>query len=179
MNIGAALGALARRAPRAQRRGRAARTCSPTSTASLARRRGRRVVLVTGLRAADAVAALLVAALMMRSGLAAAARSGRVLLEAAPARVDLDEIGHALAAQPGVVEVHDLHVWEVTSGFPALSAHVSVGPATTATRAGASSSSCSPSASGSATRRSRSRHEAMPRTCSTFAAGRARPGHAR
>jgi cobalt-zinc-cadmium efflux system protein len=37
-------------------------------------------------------------------------------------------VGQALAAQPGVVEVHDLHVWEITSGFPALSAHVLVGP---------------------------------------------------
>ena len=47
-------------------------------------------------------------------------------MEAAPAGLEPDEIGHVLAAQPGVVEVHDLHVWEVTSGFPALSAHVVV-----------------------------------------------------
>ena len=52
--------------------------------------------------------------------------SGRVFMEAAPAGLDPDEIGHVLAAQPGVVEVHDLHVWEVTSGFPALSAHIVV-----------------------------------------------------
>ena len=52
--------------------------------------------------------------------------SGRVFMEAAPAGLDPDRIGHELAAQPGVVEVHDLHVWEVTSGFPALSAHVVV-----------------------------------------------------
>jgi cobalt-zinc-cadmium efflux system protein len=53
--------------------------------------------------------------------------SGRVFLEAAPEGVEPDAIGNALARQPGVVEVHDLHVWEVTSGFPALSAHVLVG----------------------------------------------------
>jgi cobalt-zinc-cadmium efflux system protein len=47
-------------------------------------------------------------------------------MEAAPAGLDPEEIGRALASQPGVVEVHDLHVWEVTSGFPALSAHVVV-----------------------------------------------------
>jgi cobalt-zinc-cadmium efflux system protein len=47
-------------------------------------------------------------------------------MEAAPAGIDPEEIGRVLAAQPGVVEVHDLHVWEVTSGFPALSAHVVV-----------------------------------------------------
>ena len=49
-----------------------------------------------------------------------------MFLEAAPEGVSPDAIGLALAAQPGVVEVHDLHVWEVTSGFPALSAHVVV-----------------------------------------------------
>jgi cobalt-zinc-cadmium efflux system protein len=49
-----------------------------------------------------------------------------VFMEAAPAGLDPDEIGRALAGQDGVVEVHDLHVWEVTSGFPALSAHVVV-----------------------------------------------------
>jgi len=47
-------------------------------------------------------------------------------MEAAPAGLDPNEIGRTLAGQPGVVEVHDLHVWEVTSGFPALSAHVVV-----------------------------------------------------
>jgi cobalt-zinc-cadmium efflux system protein len=52
--------------------------------------------------------------------------SGRVFMEAAPAGLDPEQIGNALAAEPGVVEVHDLHVWEVTSGFPAISAHVVV-----------------------------------------------------
>ena len=61
---------------------------------------------------------------MLRSAYGLLRASGRVFLEAAPEGVDPDEIGQALAAQPGVVEVHDLHVWEVTSGFPALSAHV-------------------------------------------------------
>jgi cobalt-zinc-cadmium efflux system protein len=51
-----------------------------------------------------------------------------MFLEAAPAGLDPQEIGLALAAQPAIVEVHDLHVWEVTSGFPALSAHVLVDP---------------------------------------------------
>ncbi len=53
--------------------------------------------------------------------------SARVFLEAAPEGLDPQEIGAALVGQPGVVEVHDLHVWEVSSGFPALSAHVLVG----------------------------------------------------
>jgi cobalt-zinc-cadmium efflux system protein len=84
------------------------------------------VVLVTGYGRADGIAALLVAALMARSGIGLLRESGRVLLEASPRDLDPDEIGRALAAAPHVVEVHDLHVWEVTSGFPALSAHVVV-----------------------------------------------------
>ena len=64
---------------------------------------------------------------MLYAGTRLVIASGRVFLEAAPEGLDPQEIGRALAAHPGVVEVHDLHVWEVTSGFPALSAHVVVG----------------------------------------------------
>jgi len=84
------------------------------------------VVLVTDFSRADGIAALFVAALMLRSGYRLLRDSGRVLLEAAPRNLDPDEIGKALAAENHVVEVHDLHVWEVTSGFPAISAHVTV-----------------------------------------------------
>ncbi len=83
-------------------------------------------VLVTGFSRADGIAALVVAALMLRSGYGLLRDSGRVLLEAAPRGLDPEEIGNLLAAQKHVVEVHDLHVWEVTSGFPAISAHVTV-----------------------------------------------------
>jgi cobalt-zinc-cadmium efflux system protein len=85
------------------------------------------VILATGFGAADGIAALFVAALMLRSGWGLLRESGRVLLEAAPRGLDPEEIGSALAAEPHVVEVHDLHVWEVTSGMPSLSAHVTVG----------------------------------------------------
>jgi cobalt-zinc-cadmium efflux system protein len=85
------------------------------------------VVLATDFTRADGIAALVVAALMLRSGFGLLRESGRVLLEASPRDLDPDEIGRALAAQNHVVEVHDLHVWEVTSGFPAISAHVTVG----------------------------------------------------
>ncbi len=85
------------------------------------------VILVTGWTRADGIAALLVAALMLRSGWGLLRDSGRVLLEAAPRGLDPDDIGRTLAAQRHVVEVHDLHVWEVTSGLPSLSAHVTVG----------------------------------------------------
>ncbi|HEV3048602.1 MAG TPA: cation diffusion facilitator family transporter [Solirubrobacteraceae bacterium] len=85
------------------------------------------VILASGFERADPIASLLIAALMTRSGWALVSDSGRVFLEAAPKGLDPQRIGRALAGQPGVVEVHDLHVWEVTSGFPALSAHVLVG----------------------------------------------------
>ena len=63
---------------------------------------------------------------MTRSGYSLVKASGRIFLEAAPEGLDPQAIGEALAGQDGVVEVHDLHVWEVGSGFPALSAHVLV-----------------------------------------------------
>jgi cobalt-zinc-cadmium efflux system protein len=84
------------------------------------------VVVLTDFSRADGIAALIVAGLMLRSGYRLLRDSGRVLLEAAPRDLDPEEIGEALAAQNHVVEVHDLHVWEVTSGFPAISAHVTV-----------------------------------------------------
>jgi cobalt-zinc-cadmium efflux system protein len=79
-----------------------------------------------GYNRVDAIAALVVAALMLRAGYGLVRDSGRIFMEASPVGLDPDEIGHAIASQPGVVNVHDLHVWEVTSGFTALSAHVLV-----------------------------------------------------
>ena len=86
------------------------------------------VILLTGFRPADAIAALLVSALMLRSGWSLLRDTAAVLLEGSPAGVRTEEVGRALAAAPGIVEVHDLHVWEVTAGFPALAAHVLVAP---------------------------------------------------
>jgi cobalt-zinc-cadmium efflux system protein len=85
------------------------------------------VILLSGFERADPIVSLGVAALMVRSGGALVRASARVLLEASPPRLDPEVIGAALARRAGVVEVHDLHVWEITSGFPALSAHVLVG----------------------------------------------------
>jgi len=84
------------------------------------------VILTTAYERADPIASLLIAGLMLRTAYGLLRASGRVFMEAAPAGLDPQEIGRALAAEPDVVEVHDLHVWEVTSGFPALSAHVVV-----------------------------------------------------
>ena len=84
------------------------------------------IVLLTGFARADSIASLLIAALMLQAAYGLLKASGRIFMEAAPTGLDPDEIGRVLASQGGVVEVHDLHVWEVTSGFPALSAHVVV-----------------------------------------------------
>ncbi|MDT3399574.1 cation diffusion facilitator family transporter [Streptomyces sp. B1866] len=84
------------------------------------------VILVTGFARADAVASLVVVALMLRAGVGLLRASGRILLEAAPSGVEPDEVGGRLAAHPEVAEVHDLHVWQITSGEVSLSAHVLV-----------------------------------------------------
>lgn len=84
------------------------------------------VILLTGFDRADAIASLLVAGLMLRSAYGLLRESGRIFLEASPKGLDPERIGRRMAEQPGVVEVHDLHVWEVTSEFPALAAHVTV-----------------------------------------------------
>jgi len=86
------------------------------------------LVLVAGWDVADPIVALAVSLLMVHGGWGLIRDSGRVLLEAAPVGLDPELIGAAMAGVPGVVEVHDLHVWEITSGFPALAAHVLVQP---------------------------------------------------
>ena len=86
------------------------------------------VIIAGGWVRADPVAALFVAALMLWAAWGLLRDSGRVLLDIAPEGLSVEEIGTALAAHPRVVEVHDLHVWEVTPEFPTLSAHVLVEP---------------------------------------------------
>ena len=84
------------------------------------------IVLATGWNAVDPLASLLIAGLIAASSWRLLKEPFDVLMEAAPAGMNAREIGEALAADPDVVEVHDLHVWTVTSGFPALSAHIVV-----------------------------------------------------
>jgi cobalt-zinc-cadmium efflux system protein len=86
------------------------------------------VILATGFDRADGIAALAIAAVMIRAGFGLLRASGRVLLEMAPERVSVEDVGRELAGFPQVTEVHDLHVWEIGSGFLALSAHVLVDP---------------------------------------------------
>jgi cobalt-zinc-cadmium efflux system protein len=85
-------------------------------------------IVATGWIRADAIAALVIAAIMLRSSIGLLRDSGRVLLETAPTGMSVAEIGHAIAAHPHVESVHDFHVWEVSSGFASLSAHVLVHP---------------------------------------------------
>jgi cobalt-zinc-cadmium efflux system protein len=85
------------------------------------------VILITGFTRADGIAALIIAAIMLRAAYGLLRDSGRILLEGAPPGLDPEEVGAAMVAAPGVVQVHDLHLWEVSSGFPSLAAHVLVG----------------------------------------------------
>jgi cobalt-zinc-cadmium efflux system protein len=82
------------------------------------------VIVVSGFARADAIASLVVVALMFHAAWGLLRDSSRILLEAAPSGVDLDEIRGHLKDNDHVLDVHDLHVWTVTSELPALSAHV-------------------------------------------------------
>ncbi len=82
------------------------------------------IIVTTGFTRADAIASLLVVALMVKAAWELLRDSGRVLLEAAPEGMDLEALRVHLADVPHVLGVHDLHAWTVTSGLPALSAHV-------------------------------------------------------
>jgi cobalt-zinc-cadmium efflux system protein len=84
------------------------------------------VVLATGWAYADPIAAILIGLLVMASTGGVLRETVGVLLEGAPAEMDAREVGAAIASTEGVVGVHDLHLWTITSGFPALSAHVLV-----------------------------------------------------
>lgn len=86
------------------------------------------LIVTTGFIRADPIASLFVAALMLWASYGLLKDSGRVLLEAAPPGMNPVEIGNALASYPAVSNVHDLHVWEIASGFPSVSAHVLVEP---------------------------------------------------
>jgi cobalt-zinc-cadmium efflux system protein len=82
------------------------------------------VIITTGWNRADPVASLLVVVLLLRAARSLIMASGRVLLEAAPSEVDVELVRRHLLDAPYVVDLHDLHVWTVTSGLPAISVHV-------------------------------------------------------
>ena len=84
------------------------------------------VIWTTGFQQADPLASLAVAGSMLAAAWPLLRKSGRVLLEAAPEGIDPDAVMALMRGHAGVSNVHDLHVWEISSGFPALSAHVLV-----------------------------------------------------
>ncbi len=86
------------------------------------------IILMTGWEQADAIVSILISILIAASAWSILRESVDVLLESAPKGSDPEEIGLAMAGQRGVEQVHDLHIWQITSGFPTLSAHVLVGP---------------------------------------------------
>ena len=85
------------------------------------------IILLTGWLAADPLVSILIGVLVLASSWSILSDATTILLEASPKGIDTRAVGERLAGAPGVVEVHDLHVWTITSGFPALSAHVLVG----------------------------------------------------
>ena len=92
------------------------------------------VIWTTGWLRADPVASLVIAALILPRALLLMKDAAVVLLEIAPAGLDLDSVRDHLCGVPGVVDVHDLHAWTITSGIPSLSAHVTVTDAALASR---------------------------------------------
>jgi len=86
------------------------------------------VIVATGWGYADPITGLIIGVLILAGSVGVVKDALDVLMEAAPPGINVQEIGEAMAAVPGVREVHDLHVWTVTSGFPALAAHVRTSP---------------------------------------------------
>jgi cobalt-zinc-cadmium efflux system protein len=86
------------------------------------------VIIVTGFNRADSIASLIVVGLMLYAAFGLLRETGRILLEAAPEGYAPVDIIAGITSLPGVASVHDVHVWLISSGFPALSAHVLVRP---------------------------------------------------
>jgi cobalt-zinc-cadmium efflux system protein len=84
------------------------------------------LLLLAGWELADPIAGLLIGVLVLASTVGILRESIEILLEGAPAGLDTAELDRVLRSVGDVVDVHDLHVWTITSGFPALSAHVLV-----------------------------------------------------
>jgi cobalt-zinc-cadmium efflux system protein len=83
-------------------------------------------IALFGWTLADPIVALVIAGLILVSAARLVRESVDVLMEATPSHVDVVELERAICAVPGVLSVHDLHVWTLTSGYHAMSAHVDV-----------------------------------------------------
>ena len=86
------------------------------------------IIIATGWDRADPVISIAIGVLILLGAWRLLREPFNVLMEAAPEGIEVEELGRAMVAVPGVREVHDLHVWTVTSGFPALAAHVRTDP---------------------------------------------------
>jgi cobalt-zinc-cadmium efflux system protein len=84
------------------------------------------VILTTGWNYADPIVGVLIGVLVLASSWSVLRDSVQILLEGTPPGLDAETVGRRIVALEGVVEVHDLHIWTVTSGFTALAAHVLV-----------------------------------------------------
>jgi cobalt-zinc-cadmium efflux system protein len=84
------------------------------------------VLLLTGWERIDPLVSILIAVLVLASSWGILRESTEILMERTPSGIDAERVGVEMAALPGVIEVHDLHIWTITSGFPSLSAHVTV-----------------------------------------------------
>ena len=85
------------------------------------------IILLTGWTVVDPIVSLLIALLILASAWGVLRDSTAILMEETPSSIDADAVARAVVEVPGVTSVHDLHVWRITSGFDALSAHVLVG----------------------------------------------------
>lgn len=85
------------------------------------------VIILTGWRYADPLISVVIGILILASSWKLLRDSTNILLEATPTNLNAAEVGRNMASADGIVEVHDLHIWTITSGFPALSAHILVG----------------------------------------------------
>jgi cobalt-zinc-cadmium efflux system protein len=85
------------------------------------------VILLTGWTTIDPIVSLAIALLIVGSAWSVLRDSTAILMEETPSGIDADQVARAIVEVPGVTSVHDLHVWRITSGFDALSAHVLVG----------------------------------------------------
>jgi cobalt-zinc-cadmium efflux system protein len=85
------------------------------------------IIILTGWRYADPLISVAIGFLILGSSWKLLKDSTNILLEATPPDLDATEVGRKMASADGIVEVHDLHIWTITSGFPALSAHILVG----------------------------------------------------
>jgi cobalt-zinc-cadmium efflux system protein len=86
------------------------------------------LVVAFGWQRADPITSIVVGALVLASSWGVLREATGILMEQTPSGVDAAAVGRALAGHPRVVDVHDLHIWTITSGFPSLSAHVLVEP---------------------------------------------------